>query len=57
MKCTENKDTKSNEESINEFWDNIKWPKIHVIRVPRGGETEKAFQELMVQNVSYFIKL
>ena len=45
---------KTNEESLREFWDNVKHTNIHIIRVPEGEErekeTEKIFQEIIAKN-------
>ena len=45
---------KTNEESLRELWDNIKYTSIHIIGVPEGGErekgTEKIFQEIIAEN-------
>ena len=42
---------KTNEESLREFWDNVKCTNIHIIEVPEGEErekgTEKIFQEII----------
>ena len=32
---------KGSEDSLREFWDNIKYTKIHIIGVPEGEEREK----------------
>ena len=29
---------KRSEDSLRDLWDNIKWPNIHIIGVPEGGE-------------------
>ena len=45
---------KRNEDSLRDFWDNIKYTSIQIIRVPEGEEREKAlekiFEEIMVEN-------
>ena len=45
---------KRNEDSLRDFWDNIKCTSIQIIRVPEGEEREKApkkiFEEIMVEN-------
>ena len=37
---------KTNEESLREFWDNIKRSNIHIIEVPEGEEREKGTEKL-----------
>ena len=45
---------KTNEESLREFWDNVKRSNIRIIEVPAREErekgTEKIFQEIIAQN-------
>ena len=45
---------KTNEESLREFWDNVKRTNISIIGVPEGEErekeTEKIFQEIIAEN-------
>ena len=45
---------KTNEESLREFWDNVKCTNIHIIGVAEGEErekgTEKIFQEIIAKN-------
>ena len=45
---------KRNEESLREFWDNVKCTNIHIIGVLEGEErekgTEKIFQEIIDEN-------
>uniref|UniRef100_A0A8D0VUD7 L1 transposable element RRM domain-containing protein n=1 Tax=Sus scrofa TaxID=9823 RepID=A0A8D0VUD7_PIG len=47
---------KGNEESLREFWDNVKCTNVHIIGVPEGEErekgTEKLFQEIIAKNFS-----
>ena len=44
---------KTNEESLREFWDNVKRTNISIIGVPEGEErekeTEKIFQEIIAE--------
>ena len=51
---------KRNEESLREFWDNVKCTNIHIIGVPEGEErekgTEKIFQEIIAENFSHMGK-
>ena len=51
---TRGKILKRNEESLREFWDNVKCTNICIIGVPEGGErekwTEKIFQEIIAKN-------
>ena len=48
------KQLKTNEESLREFWDNMKRTNIRIIGVPEGEErekgTEKVFQEIIAEN-------
>ena len=45
---------KTNEESLRELWDNVKFTKICILGVPEGEErekgTEKIFQEIIAEN-------
>ena len=45
---------KTNEESLREFWDNVKHTNIRIIGVPEGEEREKGtgkiFQEIIAKN-------
>ena len=45
---------KRNEDSLRDFWDNVKRTNIHIIGVPEGGEREKGpeiiFEEIIVEN-------
>ena len=45
---------KRNEDSLRDFWDNIKCNNIHIIGVPEGEEREKGpekiFEEIIVEN-------
>ena len=45
---------KRNEDSLRDFWDNIKHTNIHIIGVPGGKERakgpEKIFEEIMAEN-------
>ena len=45
---------KRNEDSLRDRWGNIKWNKIHIIRIPEGEEREKGpekiFEEIIVKN-------
>ena len=45
---------KRNEDSLRDFWDNIKHNNIHIIGVPEGEEREKGpekiFEETIVEN-------
>ena len=45
---------KTNEESLREFWDNVKHTDIRIIGVPEGEErekgTEKILQEIIAEN-------
>ena len=45
---------KRNEDSLRDFWDNIKCTNIHIIGVPEGEEREKGpekiFEEIIVEN-------
>jgi len=51
---------KTNEESLRELWDNIKFSNIHIIGVPEGEErekeTEKIFQEIIAKNFPHMEK-
>ena len=46
---------KTNEESLREFWDNVKRTNIRIIGVPEGEErekgTEKIFQEVIAKKI------
>ena len=48
------KKMKRNEDSLRDFWDNIKWNNILIIGVPEGEEREKGpekiFEEIIVEN-------
>ena len=50
----EEKRMKRNEDSLTDFWDNIKCNNIHIIGVPEGEEREKElkkiFEEIIVKN-------
>ena len=37
---------KRNEDSLREFWDNIKYTKIHIIGVPEGEERERTRENI-----------
>ena len=45
---------KRNEDSLREFWDNVKCTNIHIIGMPEGEErekgTEKIFEEIIAKN-------
>ena len=45
---------KRNEDSLRDFWDNIKHNNIHIIGVPEGEEREKGpekvFEEIIIEN-------
>ena len=45
---------KRNEDSLRDFWDNIKCTKIHILGVPEGEEREKGpekiFEEVIAEN-------
>ena len=45
---------KRNEDSLRDRWGNIKWNKIHIIRIPEGEAREKGpekiFEEIIVKN-------
>ena len=51
---------KRNEDSLRDFWDNIKRNNIHVIGVPEGEEREKGpkkiFEEIIVENFPNMVK-
>ena len=54
MEQKREKRLKTSEESLREFWDNIKRTDIHIIGVLEGEErekeTEKIFQEIIAEN-------
>jgi len=45
---------KGNEDSLRDFWDNIKCTNIHIIGLPEGEEQEKGpekiFEEVIAEN-------
>ena len=51
---------KTNEESLQELWDNVKRNNIHIMGVPEGEErekgTEKIFQEILAENFPHMGK-
>ena len=53
---TKEKRMKRNEDSLRDFWDNIKCNNIRIIGVPEGEEREKGpeeiFEEILVENFS-----
>ena len=54
MEQNKEKRMKRNEDSLRDFWDNIKHTNIHIIGVPEGEErekgSEKIFEEIIVEN-------
>ena len=51
---------KSNEDSLKDFWDNIKHNNVQIIRIPEEEEKkklyEKIFEEIIVENFPYIGK-
>ena len=51
----EEKIMKRIEDSVRDFWDNIKWTNIQIIGVPEEEEkkkgTEKIFEEIIIENL------
>ena len=54
MEQNKEKRMKRNEDSLRDFWDNIKRNNIHIIGVPEGAEREKGpekiFEEIIIEN-------
>ena len=50
--CGTEKRMKRCEDSVRNFWDNIKWINIHIVGVPEGRESWEILENIIAENFS-----